>query len=517
MQLFGQKNIAKTIVFTTIVIILSNSLLISFFYLQNTYNEYELQLERIKVQQINLQKTMIKQQINDIVQTIDYCYTNASSEKKVMQDIIHWLNSLQYDPQKSDYIFVYEIKNLNGGDDFATLLINPNRPDLIGKGISDDYTDPKGKKFRKEFLRGIRKDGESFVRYAYNKPSSNEIVDKISYFKYYKNLNWVVAKGVYVDDINDLTQDLETQYFHIIKKQIIGNIVSFVFISLLAVFFAYIFGKKIESKLREKDNEVEKKTQELEQLNISLQDQIQKEVKKASDQEKILMQKSKFIAMGEMISNIAHQWRQPISELSTIFMNIKLRYDLGKLEQEFMDKKAKDAEQLLEYMSTTIDDFRSFFKPNKQKEIFNVQNVFDAVMHIIGPTLQNNNIQLQINIPQNIKISGYANELEQALLNIISNAKDALIDNEIKDPNIIIQVVQSNQTVYLSIEDNAGGIQTQPIDTIFEPYFTTKMEHGTGIGLYMTKMIVEKNLSGKLNVENTNHGARFVIELQSTI
>ncbi len=517
MHLFEHKNIAKTIVFTTIAIILSNSLLISFFYLHNTYNEYQNQLERIKDQQINNQKIAIKQQINDIVQTIDYCYDTNINNKNIVEDLLSWINSLKYDPLKSDYIFIYELKNIEGGDDFATLLVNPNRPDLIGKGLSDEYTDPKGKKFRKEFLEEIRRDGESFVRYAYKKPSTNEIVDKISYFKYYKNLNWIVAKGVYIDDINDLVQNLETQYFQIIKKQMIGNMVSFILVSLFAVFLVYIFGKQIEKTLYEKDKEVVAKTKELEKLNLSLQDQVAKEVKKASDQEKILMQKSKFIAMGEMVSNIAHQWRQPISELSTIFMNIKLRYDLNKLDQQFMNVKAQESERLLNYMSTTIDDFRSFFKPNKQKESFEIRNIIEAAMHIIGSTLSSNNIKLITSIKDDFQIVGYANELEQALLNIISNAKDALIENKIEDPFIKIVVESKDDKIFISIEDNAGGIQTEPIDSIFEPYYTTKVDHGTGIGLYMTKMIVVKNLNGKLNVQNTSNGAKFVIELQSII
>lgn len=517
MQLLGQKNIAKTIVFTTVIIILSNSLLISFFYLNNTYNEYELQIERIKAQQINLQKVSIKQQINDIVQTIDYCYNKNIENADLVQELIAWINSIHYDPQKSDYVFVYDVKNIDGGDNFATLLINPNRPDLIGKNLSDSYADPNGKQFRKEFLEEIRNNGESFVRYAYKKPSTNDIVDKISYFKYYKNLNWIVAKGVYVDDIDHLVKNLETKYFQTIKQQIISNIAAFILVSLFAIFIAYIFGEKIAKTLKEKDKEVENKTNELEQLNSSLQDQVKKEVKKASDQEKILMQKSKFIAMGEMISNIAHQWRQPISELSTIFMNIKLKYDLNKLDQEFMNNKAKESEQLLEYMSTTIDDFRSFFKPNKQKELFYIKDVIESVMHIIGPTLKNSDIELKMDIDKEVKVNGYANELEQALLNIISNAKDALIQNHVKKPSIIINAFQKDTKVIINIEDNAGGIQTQPIEAIFEPYFTTKVDHGTGIGLYMTKMIIVKNLNGKLNVQNINNGARFLIELQSTI
>jgi signal transduction histidine kinase len=511
---FQHKNIAKTIVFTFISIILANSLLISFFYINNKYDEYDKYVVKLKNEQIKLQQKDIKEQIDTIVSIIDYRYKTTKDKNYLVQDLINWINSISYDMQKSDYIFVYKVRDINGGDNFAQLLINPNRPDLLGKYLSDEYEDAKGKKFRKEFLKEIRKSNESFVTYAYKKPSTGEVIEKISYFKYYEPLNWIVAKGVYADDIANQVEELKQQYKQSVKKQIQQNVYSFFAVFIIAIFIAYFMGKRIESILYLKDKEVEKNAKELEQLNKTLQSQVIKEVRKASDQEKILMQKSKFIAMGEMISNIAHQWRQPISELSVIFMNIKMRYDLNKLDQNFMNKKAKEAEYLLEYMSTTIDDFRTFFKPNKQKEKFEIDNIIEAVLHIVGLSLQSNDIKIVYDKQNGLEYCGYPNELEQAILNIISNAKDALIDNKIKDAYIKIDTYKKDNNICITIRDNGGGIQTKPIETIFEPYFTTKSDHdGTGIGLYMTKMIVEKNMHGKLGVENIVAGAKFIITL----
>ena len=219
-----------------------------------------------------------------------------------------------------------------------------------------------------------------------------------------------------------------------------------------------------------------------------------------------------FIALGEMISNIAHQWRQPLSELSSILMFIKFKYSINALDSETMQRKSQEADRVLEYMSHTIDDFRNFFMPKKEKEEFNLLKEVQLVMNIISSTLDNYNIKVEMNIDENIKIITYLNEYKQVVLNILSNAKDILIDKNLKNPLIKITVSEDKNYVILNIEDNGGGVLVEPKGKIFEPYFTTKEDsNGTGIGLYMSKIIVEKNMKGKLRVKNINDGAQFSI------
>jgi C4-dicarboxylate-specific signal transduction histidine kinase len=213
-----------------------------------------------------------------------------------------------------------------------------------------------------------------------------------------------------------------------------------------------------------------------------------------------------------MISNIAHQWRQPLSELSSVLMAIKFKYSMGKLDSEFMQKKVNDADILIEYMSHTIDDFRNFFMPKKEKEYFRLYDSVQSVVNILSSVLKENHIIVKINIDEKIKLHTYLNECEQVILNIISNAKDVLIHEKIENAQINIFALEDENFVKLTIEDNAGGIKVRPKSKIFEPYFTTKDEaHGTGIGLYMSKIIIEKNMKGKLRVKNVNNGARFEI------
>jgi two-component system, NtrC family, C4-dicarboxylate transport sensor histidine kinase DctB len=239
---------------------------------------------------------------------------------------------------------------------------------------------------------------------------------------------------------------------------------------------------------------------------------VKQEIEKNREKEQLLVQKSKFIALGEMISNIAHQWRQPLSELSSIMMFIRFKYNIGALDKETMEKKSKEADKVLEYMSHTIDDFRNFFMPKKEKEEFFLLREVETVMNIISSTLSNYNIKIETKIDENIQIKTYLNEYKQVLLNIINNAKDILIEKNIKNPLIQISAYEEETYVVVYIEDNGGGVLVEPKGKIFEPYFTTKEDsNGTGIGLYMSKIIVDKNMKGKLRVRNTQNGAKFAI------
>jgi signal transduction histidine kinase len=179
-----------------------------------------------------------------------------------------------------------------------------------------------------------------------------------------------------------------------------------------------------------------------------------------------------------------------------------------------MDKKTKDMENLLEYMSKTIDDFRDFFKPNKAKAYFLIEHSLKSIQNIVEPMLKEYKIECQTNINASIALHGYKNELEQVILNIITNAKDALLEDEIEVPKITIDIYKKAGKTVIDIKDNANGIDKEIMDKIFDPYFTTKDdEKGTGIGLYMSKTIIEKNMDGKLEVSSSEKGSCFSIVL----
>ncbi|HIP13959.1 MAG TPA: hypothetical protein EYG74_00540, partial [Sulfurimonas autotrophica] len=221
-------------------------------------------------------------------------------------------------------------------------------------------------------------------------------------------------------------------------------------------------------------------------------------------QKEMLVHQSKLASMGEMIGNIAHQWRQPLTYLSYNFMTLQEAEKQNVLEPKYLHKKLDEATTQLEFMSQTIDDFKDFYAPKKEKEFFIFSIATKEVLALMTNMFQQHKIEVVLEVTEESEVENYKNEYKQVVLNLLSNAKDALLQKEIKNPKISI-IIEANT---ISIYDNAGGIDSKIIKRIFEPYFSTK-EGGTGIGLYMSKMIVEKNMGGVLKVENTLDGAIF--------
>ncbi|PHR55023.1 MAG: hypothetical protein COA44_11765 [Arcobacter sp.] len=252
----------------------------------------------------------------------------------------------------------------------------------------------------------------------------------------------------------------------------------------------------------------------LQQKEADLQKRVDLESKKNWEQNKLLIQQSKMASMGEMIGNIGHQWRQPLNSLGLIFQKLNHAYKKNKLNNELMDRSVKKAMHIISQMSGTIDDFKDFFSENKVLERCKISDVIKHTIDIIDSTLKANNIILNLNYKEEISIHCLKNELSQVLLNILSNAKDALIYTKTKDPEISISLECKKEEIIIKINDNAGGIDVNIIDNIFEPYFTTKQaNNGTGIGLYMSKTIIENHMMGTLRVQNTPLGASFEITL----
>ena len=248
----------------------------------------------------------------------------------------------------------------------------------------------------------------------------------------------------------------------------------------------------------------------------NLESKINEEIFKRSEQEKLLIQQSKLASMGEMIGNIAHQWRQPLGELSALLMNLQVKHDFNDLNGEVLLDSIQQCNKINAYMSNTISDFQNFFKPSKQKEVFEISEACERAVAIINASIKYHNIEFHFDISEKMEVLGYPNEFSQALLNILSNAKDVLSDREIPHPYIRMQLKKGFKFMLIMIEDNGGGIGIEHMDRIFEPYFTTKYaKQGTGIGLYMTKMIIENNMNGIISVKNTNEGALFTIKLPS--
>lgn len=324
-----------------------------------------------------------------------------------------------------------------------------------------------------------------------------------------------VKKSLDIKDINgelvanaifflDVTKE-KRAFISMVRSSIFTSIVLFI----LAAFFVNYFTKTLIIKIN-------KNEEELREINKNLEQTIEDEIKHRQKNEQLLLQHSKLAMLGEMIGNIAHQWRQPLMQISAILMYLDAYNEKGKLTPEKFDKKVKEGNSIIDFMSKTIEDFRNYYKPEKQKEKFFLKDSIESALFIVNSSLKASNIEVSLDYEdENVELESYKNEFSQALLNIITNAKDILISRKVRPAKINISSKKVDDNILIIVEDNAGGINKDVLSKIFDPYFTTKHKsQGTGIGLYMTKMIIENNMNGKIEVENSSLGAKFIISLK---
>ena len=248
---------------------------------------------------------------------------------------------------------------------------------------------------------------------------------------------------------------------------------------------------------------------------IAIRYDVTKEVElqmQLQEKQEMLLWQSRFASLGQMMANIAHQWRQPLTELNLALYNLKQ----AGLEGDIHAIKTLHAEtkMIIRSMSQTIDDFQNFFKPDKDKEPFDPRVSLENALALLHKVLRKENIRLELDTDTSVMLHGIPNELTQVLINLIQNAKDALVARKRNDPTITIRLIRKDAHAIISVEDNAGGVPAEASAAIFEPYFTTKhASQGTGLGLFMSKLIIEKSLGGTLTFHNTHQGACFDIVL----
>ncbi len=302
-------------------------------------------------------------------------------------------------------------------------------------------------------------------------------------------------------------------------------VVLFIFIMIILLSIVFLAQSVLSSlDLHEKElkQTIKDKTLELETINKNLEKTIHDEVESSRQKDRIMYQQDRLASMGEMIQNIAHQWRQPLNSLMIIIQSFKIKFYNQKLDSSFIDSQTEYGLKIAKNMSETIENFRHFFQPNKLKEPFWLkESILDSIK-LIEFVLKQNNIQVLTTFHCDYKIHGYKNAFSQVILNLLKNAQDAMIERQIKEGVCEIILEEKYDKISISLKDNAGGIKEKRFDKIFEPYFTTKHKSvGTGIGLFMTKEIIEKQMQGSIHSTNVhwqykNHkfyGAMFIIEL----
>ena len=262
-------------------------------------------------------------------------------------------------------------------------------------------------------------------------------------------------------------------------------------------------------------NEIDKQTRELNILNEGLEYRVQEELDKRLEQEQMLLRQCRLASMGEMIDSIAHQWKQPLMNINAILMNID-RAVWMKKDEVFIESKIDEVASLTSHMSQTIEDFRNLFKIKKETTMFYIADLIYDVKILMKNSLKD--IEINFEKESNISIISYKSEFIQVIITLLNNALEVLNEREIKDKKINILLKEQEGNIFLSIEDNAGGIDKSVIEQIFDPYFTTKNRlGGTGLGLYIAKIIIEHNMKGYINIENSENGAVFIIKIEKEI
>ncbi|WP_108061503.1 sensor histidine kinase [Poseidonibacter lekithochrous] len=406
-------------------------------------------------------------------------------EKMMQRKALDYINLIRYG--KNGYVFVI---------DYDSIYLSHIKKEYLGKSaIANNDT----KKITKviDDLKNIAIEGSGFYSYVQNsKPDTSLATKKISYVKGFNKWKWIVGTGFYEDDILTEVQKskdvIDEKYNSYIQNILLLSAV----MTLVLLFISMYISKLLEDKLNEYKSEINNK-------------------------QTLLFQQSKMAAMGEMIGNIAHQWRQPLSTITTASSGMVLQKQLDALSDDFFYEASNKINASAQYLSKTIDDFRNFFSPNKVKSNFLLKNTFSTALDLIQAQFKTKSINIVKHI-ENVEIISYENELIQALINILNNARDELLKVDDHSRFIFIDVYKKDDKINICVKDSAGGIPNDIINRIFEPYFTTKHKaQGTGIGLYMTEEIIVKHLEGELFVRNKDfiyqdkplRGAEFKIIL----
>ena len=453
--------------------------------------------DEIKLYRLDLQKILEKPQIKNTISVGIYDITFKSIVPiyednnfiGILEGITHF-NSITKDLREID-----NLEPIILVDKYFTKQLKENS---FSKIFFKDYYVPNID-VSKELLSYLEKEEiENFLKINSYLIKDGKIITNFQIYQDdVKLANILVFKDLNLIDISEITKFKQHAFLYLILFLIL------LCLTVLIISY-YIYSKRLK------------------ELNLYLQQTVNKEIIKNDEKNKLLFQQNKMAAMGEMIENIAHQWRQPLSIITTSASSIKLKKEYGVLEDKECEESLNYIIDTANYLSNTIDDFRYYFSPQKNKNLFKSIDLIEKALNIVKISFNKNDIKIIKEI-EDCEVLTFENELLQVIINILNNAEDELIKKE-KDfeKYLFIKIVKEKNNLEIFIKDNAGGIKEEIIDRIFEPYFTTKHKSkGTGIGLYMCEEIINKHIKGTISVSNEKYvyqnkeyiGAMFKISI----
>jgi len=461
-----------TIIFPLIIILLYGTA-VSFalkykhkIYIERELNRYEHELR-------NKHKNFLREKVKYIESFMDIIYEKElnSTKKLPLESILRFIDSIKkYD---SGFIFIFRRDGI-----------------VIKHPCADTLISLVHKNNKKTILPRLIKAAEEnrLISYEGTNCIDNNFINKIGFVHHIKTTDLYIVISKNEKDIAYSIERKKIIWETKLKDELDENITLLLFISILSIIFSLIFSKV---------------------LNILIMD-YEKEVKESNE---AMFSQSRLAQAGELISMISHQWRQPISKIASITSNVRFQMMMGnKIDSEYLDKQFEEIEDYTEFLSETIDDFREFYKPKKDKELVYILPLIQKSLSFLENGMMKKNINLIKEFDKDVKISLYQNELMQVIINIVQNA----VEFSNKGAFIKIKTISKTKEYIIKIEDEAGGIEEKNIHKIFDAHFSTKVNKDStnlGLGLYVSKVIIEKHFNGKLEVESKDKSSTFIIRL----
>jgi signal transduction histidine kinase len=496
--MFSERNIPRLIILTPIVTVILIALSTIYLFVTTQYRYFIEESILIEQEYLFKQKQILEREISSI---IHYLEMHPNQHRSAL---LKYIESIRY--EQNGYIWIH--------DTDYYLRAHPFRQNNIDT-LDINLTDAMGTKITREFVnQTVQHPDGVFIEYYWIKPNTRESAKKIGFFRLYAPYNWVIGTGLYVDDIQNAIaskkQELEARVSKYIRQVVWVSLAVIVLIGLLSL----LISRKINTVFGDYRDRVTRKEHMLQELNQNLEHRIDQALAEAQEKERAMLHQSRLARVGVMLSMIAHQWRQPLSEVSAILMELETAAKFKPIQHDMIAEAVAESNKHIAFMSHTIDDFRNFFKPDKTKVDFLISAACNEAISLADAAIRSAEIRLNKHIIQESTIHGYEREFAQVILNLITNAKDILIQRDIAHPTIDLTIDRKEEYVIVTVEDNGGGVREEDMGMIFEPYFTTKSStKGTGLGLYISKMIIENNMGGELYVANTDAGARFTVRI----
>lgn len=499
----------RLMLYPIILIILSSALITIYHIYQFNMHEKEA-IEVFSKKYILNKKKIVYSKVQSTatnIQIMQELYENKTKIKSNIkkEEIINQilLNLKNIEKNNTSNLFIVKLNNIKGGKDFAKVIFSNNNKNMIGKLISDNTPDTK---YRKDILNKLKKNGEVYHNACSLTDNLMKSNSKHIYIFYYKPLNLVIGSGFYLKELDSHINEIKNRE----KKKIHIEIVSTLIVTLILVVLLLILSYIVTSRIAKI---ITKNETRINELNNNLQEKVNLQVEELRSKDLILSQKSKAQSLGEMLTLITHQWRQPLNVVNSITAKIYKDCKLNTLNKMEIEENIAQIEELTYYMSQTMTDFSTFYKPSKNEEYFKLNDIVRNTLNILFPKYYKDiKPDIKFTYEEEITLYGYKSQMQQILLSILNNSIENFNIINKEDPKIFISIIKKDNIALINIKDNGGGIKEIDLNKVFDLYYSTKEDTiSRGIGLYIAKMMSKACLNGNLTVDNAEEGAIFTI------